>query len=622
MSSDKVVRIAGPLRPRALLGAAALAVAVSGSCVESSPAGPQATLVPADAIAAVVVESPYKLYAATEKFWEAAGLDETTGSDLQGLLEKSVPGPAEALRALDFARPWALAVLPSSGPKKTREVLYIPYRSPSADLVGKLFGSGSMRVIADAEGYLVLSDVEGKLVFPPAKGADLSRLSRYSASSLKFWADPSAIRRATSDSYRPIEEAVRRFVTPPPSVAAGGKPVSDPKAVAKAMGEFGISLLGQLGLADAAVEPGASGLILRAGVSAKSGSELQKTLSAASFAPSALDSASQLRADAMYGCAWSMDPVVASGFYARMTDALISSIGLPRDIVSKATALRAKWAKAGGPRGAVSLDMDLDASALSGAKDLKSDDPAAIAGLIKKMIRIKFDLVQEVKDEASYRALMRGLATDPDYLALSKAYADAFGLSVAVKSRDRKDGAFSYGELGIELKVVDSAKLAAVGTPPGKASTEAVLAALGPLVAARWTISNGRFVATGGDVAALESLAARKAAERNLGEDPAFAVFAKSMPRRTFMVGSLSVRKLIKEVSEVLAAGGRAGDGSWASSMPDPALFGSWYSYFAIDESSPSLGLEAGFLIPASDIGALVRSGRALLKAKTPADGA
>jgi len=218
--------------------------------------------------------------------------------------------------------------------------------------------------------------------------------------------------------------------------------------------------------------------------------------------------------------------------------------------------------------------------------------------------------------------LMRGLATDPDYLALSKAYADAFGLSVAVKSRDRKDGAFSYGELGIELKVVDSAKLAAVGTPPGKASTEAVLAALGPLVAARWTISNGRFVATGGDVAALESLAARKAAERNLGEDPAFAVFAKSMPRRTFMVGSLSVRKLIKEVSEVLAAGGRAGDGSWASSMPDPALFGSWYSYFAIDESSPSLGLEAGFLIPASDIGALVRSGRALLKAKTPADGA
>jgi len=88
------------------------------------------------------------------------------------------------------------------------------------------------------------------------------------------------------------------------------------------------------------------------------------------------------------------------------------------------------------------------------------------------------------------------------------------------------------------------------------------------------------------------------------------------------MVGSLSVRKLVKSVSDILAASGRAGDGSRASPMPDPTLFGSWYSYFAIDERSPSLGLEAGFLMPASDIGALVRSGRALFKAKPPANGA
>jgi hypothetical protein len=569
----------------------------------------------------VVVESPYKLYAATEEFWKAAGLDRTTGSDLQDMLQKSVPDSAEALQALDFARPWALAVMPSSGPRKTREVLYIPYRSRPDDLVGKLFGSGSLRVIANAKGYIVLSDAEGELAFPPARGADLSRLSSYADSSLKLWGDPGAIKMASSDAYKPIDEAIRGFVTPPPPAPEGGRPVSDPKAAAKALGELGISLLGQLGLADAAIEPGASGLILRIGVSSKSGSDLQKALTAASLAPPVLDRAPSLRTDAMYGYAWSVDPTVVSGLYARLMESLVSSLGLPRDIAFRAAALQEKWAKRTGPRGAMSLDVDIDASAVSAAKDFKSEDPVAIADLIRKMIRVKFDFVQDVKDEASYRALVEGLATDPDYNALTKAYADAFGLSLSIKSQDEKDGAFSYGELGIGLKVVDSAKLAALGSESSKASTEAVLAALGSSVAARWTVSNGSFLATSGDAAALEALAARETAGGGSEADPAFAAFAKAVPAKTFAIGSLSVRKLMKAVSGILAASGSAG-GSSSPAMPDPSLFGSWYSYFAIDPRAPSPGLEAGFFIPASDIGALVRSGGAFFKSKPSAPGA
>ena len=216
--------------------------------------------------------------------------------------------------------------------------------------------------------------------------------------------------------------------------------------------------------------------------------------------------------------------------------------------------------------------------------------------------------------------MVEGLATDPDLNVLTKAYADAIGLSISIKSQEEKDGAFSYGKLGMELAVVESAKLGTLGSESSKASTGAVLAALGSSIAARWTISNGTFLATSGDAAALEALTARETAGGGSEADPAFAAFAKSMPPKAFAIGSLSVRKLMKAVSGILAARGSAG-GSSPPAMPDPSLFGSWYSYFAIDPRALSPGLEAGFFVPASDIGALVRSGAALFNSKPSAPG-
>ena len=62
--------------------------------------------------------------------------------------------------------------------------------------------------------------------------------------------------------------------------------------------------------------------------------------------------------------------------------------------------------------------------------------------------------------------------------------------------------------------------------------------------------------------------------------------------------------------------------------MPDPSLFGSWYSYFAIDAPvavpgpATGPGIEAGILIPASDIGAIVHSSGALFGPKASTSGA
>jgi len=55
--------------------------------------------------------------------------------------------------------------------------------------------------------------------------------------------------------------------------------------------------------------------------------------------------------------------------------------------------------------------------------------------------------------------------------------------------------------------------------------------------------------------------------------------------------------------------------------MPDPSIFSSWYSYFAVDSRGGAPGLEAGFLIPASDIGAMAKLGGSLFKGKAQTDG-
>jgi hypothetical protein len=269
----------------------------------------------------------------------------------------------------------------------------------------------------------------------------------------------------------------------------------------------------------------------------------------------------------------------------------------------------------------MSLDLDVDTAAIAGAKDLQSEDPAAIADFIKKALRIKVDMFQDIKDEAAYRVLLKGMASDPEYAAFSKAYVDAFGLSFSMKSQEKKDGPFSYGEFGINLKVVDGGKLSALGgassSASAKTASEAALAALESLLKARWTISNGRMVATTGDLAALKALAVRKAAGKSLAADPAFAAFAKTMPPRTILVGSLSMKKIMSLATEFAKASASGAQ----PSLPDPSLFSSWYSYLAVDARALAPGIEAGFLIPASDIGAIARATGALKKPASPAPG-
>jgi hypothetical protein len=51
-----------------VIGALLLSALLIIACVESAPAGPVVPLVPADSVAAVIVESPYKLFSSCDAF--------------------------------------------------------------------------------------------------------------------------------------------------------------------------------------------------------------------------------------------------------------------------------------------------------------------------------------------------------------------------------------------------------------------------------------------------------------------------------------------------------------------------------------------------------------------------
>ena len=599
MSSSRALRRGLGL----LLGAAAL---LSVSCVQSAPAaGPSPALVPRGALAAVVVESPLELFASADGFWKAAGLDKASGSDLKSFLEKNLQTSDESLAALDFARPWVIAVLPlpaAEGGEGVRTCFYVPYRSSPDSLLEKFSGS-SLAPVAQAEGYLVLSDSRSELQFPPAQGADLSRLARYPSSALKLWADPAAVRGAMRAGFEPVAEAARRFVTDP------AKPGADPAQAARSLEALGLSLLSQLRLADASVEIGPSGLALRFGAASVHGSALAGLLASSSSAPSALEWASQVDSDALLGASWSGDALARAESYGRIAPRLLSALGLPSDFAASAAALQAKWAKVQGPRGVLSFDLDVDPSTATEVGNSGGGAaPSEAAARLAKAFRFRYELMSETKDPAALRRLLRSLPSDPDSLAFSEAYGKTVGITYSLSSRDLSEAGFSYGELGIDISVVPGGAIDRAGTSGGSsASTSAFLDAIGSQLTTRWTISRGRFVATNGDLAALESLAARSSAKRSLAEDPAFAAFAKTIPPKSVFVCAFSARRLMSIAESAARAAAGTDRGSASRALPfDPEELGSWYSYCSIDSRAEAPALEAGFFIPASDLKAIL----------------
>ncbi len=597
---------------------ALLALLVS-ACVESSPAGPLVSLVPEGAVFVATIDSPARLVNAAADFWKAAGLSKAFGSELIDFLTKTVPGGGDAERYIDGARPMTLAIIPvGPGSKTTRTVVYVPMRGQSDAFLKKL-SDESMKLVKQAKGYAVFATGEGELAFPPQKPLDLSRLSRYPAASIKFWADPKALGLISpKDGFKPIETAARDFVSGAPDKAAG------PLA---ALGERGLALLKQLGSADAAIVPEASGLSIRLGASVLAGSEADAILRRSSTGPSALDWAGQLSATALVSSSWSLDPSLIADYSRAFMKPLFSILKMPASTADAIVSLESRWALSAGPRGVSNVDFEINPAAFT---DLKTKDALALAAAIKQGFSIRHEFLIEARDEAGLALFIAGLSGDGDMQAVLKAYADVLGLGIEVRNQDRMAGGFAYGDLGLSFKVLDAEKLAALGkdgSEAGKAGMDAVLDALGTKFGMRWATAQGKLAATTGDFNELRGLLARPSSASPLTGDPAFAAFAKTLPGKVVSVGSFSTKRLATIVSKL----GPALSGNDAKGMPkfDPGSFSAWYGYLstgagdaagggnagagpsgpqARGPAATALGswVEGGFFIPSGDAAALI----------------
>ncbi|MBL8966052.1 MAG: hypothetical protein JNG85_03525 [Spirochaetaceae bacterium] len=582
-------------------------VLLFSSCIEGSPAGPSFPLVPGDAILAVVVEKPARLFGSLAAFWKTAGIAKVAGGELADLVRQGIPGGADLEKSLDAARPWALAMVPKApGSKEMRTLVYIPLRGQDPKALGPL-AEGKMRVVAQAKGYVVLADEaeEGyKLEFPSAKPLDLAAFARYPAEAVKVWADPVALSRLAEKDWDGFKADVGRFVKPnsPP----------DPKEALKTFTDGALALLKEIRSADAAVIVGAEGFTLRMGAQAVAGASMEKFLLRAAAAPSALDWAGQVSAESLYGYAWSFDPGVAAELSDLYLKAFLPALGSAggeagakmQGTFEKLAAIQARWYALAGPRGAASLDIDFDAKALK-ALGQSGDDPKALSAALGKAFSLRGDFFQEVKDEAKYRQLLSTMAKDPELNAVMKELLAESGIKMEIRSADKKDGSFAYGELGFSFEIVDPAKFSqGEGMDVGRAAeaAKAAFEAIAGLFNFRWTTSKGRFVGCFGTVAELKALVDRPAAAKSLAADPAFAAFSKQLPAKVQMLGSLSARRLAALVAKALEGSLPPESGI----VIDPKRFGNWYSYLAATGKAGAAGLEFGFTIPSGDVAAVI----------------
>jgi hypothetical protein len=600
-----------------------LAIAVLlASCAAGSTGAPSVpALVPAEALAAIVVAEPSRFLAKVGEAWTAAKPSEQSLRDPKTLIEGLLPSIAIAEKVIDPGRPWAFVLLPGEGGGSPHMLVELPYAGDPADFLSAAKESGLVEV-ARAQGYLVLGRAEAPpeaLVFPPSKEADLSSLTRWPGEALSLWVGETAL-AAARDSLAKLPAAA---ASPDKSsgIQGGFRELLDGGAAAPASGDradlaaegaalageseaalksYASSFLSQIASFSAALVPSKGGLALRFALGATPGGGLSRLISEEAEAPSALPWTARLPAEALYSASWSVDPVFARdlrALSATVTKTLTAALAAPdakesadfdalRELITVYNDEADRWTSALGSRGALSLDLDAAAfskalASTSGAKEGAEPDPALLAAALPRV-----SYLAELRDPEGATAVLQSLPASPALAALLSGL-EARGLpKIGLESKS-----YAEGDLGwSELAPVFGAEL-----PPG---FEAVTSSL----RLRWTAGKNTLVMTNAGLAELRDLSTRRTAEASLATSGGFAAMARAIPQRAQYVTALSAKKI------ALIATSFSGEGR----VPgfDPERFGTWVSWILAEKTRrggevTGALLEAGFGLPAGDIGAL-----------------
>lgn len=592
-------------RLRALTAVAAIVLA---SCVSSG--GDPARLVPEDAYAAVVVESPASLFRSAQSFFRAAGLDRfTKGRSLEELFRDETKGKEsiqEALEVLDFRRPVVLTVVPDrrGSERTTGTVLWLPLRKDKDSF--QRLRSAMTGFEGDAsfvDGYAALG-LEGSAPSAlPSRTADLGGLSAYPTDSVKAWIHVEALLRdfpkrwesALKEALRigdgadspetGAEEAAdgpynyneRHFDREEYERGSGGSGLAAAGIVNGAAGTAALleKAAGDIRTLDLALGVDERGFFLRAGAVPRPDGALGTSAAAAGQARG-IPYLKYLEADALAGGAVSLDPGILSGL-ARL---YMEALGLGNLMGSEYFDLLQTSYASLGPDSAFSFDITVDSDFLEKAD--RAQSPGEISELLGRSLSFEAAGAGSLRDRQAYRSVLKRLGDENLFGAAFRELLASSGLTLGIKASEGETEGVPYDSIRIQLGG------RAPGTDP---LTRAVLDVLTEKLTLYVGYSTNRYYTVLGNPAKLSEAVRRDEASRPISGDPAYAAFSKTLPRDTRGVYYLSLRRIFGLVSAFSKDRGK---------VPDQGL-DRLYGYFAAARGR----LETGIFLGSGDIRAL-----------------
>lgn len=592
---------------RYLIPAAAAALLLA-SCVSSG--GDAGRLVPEDAYAALVAESPAGLFRSAEAFVREAGLDRfTKGRSLAEILREEAGGKEgflEASEALDFSRPVVLTILPDRGGAEpgTTVVLWLPLKKDKGSFERlRAAMTGFEGEAASVSGYAALG-LEGPAPSAlPSRTADLARLSAYPADSVKAWINVEALRTDFRDRWgSTLKDAFRAgdedFEPPleldedPDAPYNYNERNFDWEEYERESGGFGPSsgLLGgaadpeellrkaaeNLKTLDFAVGADGRGFYFRAGASVHPDRALGK-LAAAAGPARGIPFLKYLEADALAGGAASFDPRALSDF----AELYVKALGMEKLLGEEYFEILESSYAAMGADSAFSFDVTVDPDFLQKAE--RAQSPGEISELLGRSVSFEAAGAGSLRDREAYRAVLRRLGEAGLFGEAFRELLGSSGLTLDLKVSEGSADGLAYDSIRVDLGGEG------LGSDP---AARVVLDVLLEKLTFYTGYSKDKYYIALGDPAKLAPAIRRDGAARPLGEDASYKTFAEGLPKETRGVYYLSLKKIFGLVSSFSKDKG---------TLPDQGL-DRLYGYFA---AAPER-LETGLFLGSGDIRALI----------------
>ena len=572
-----------------------LAVALTlTSCLPKG--GDVARLIPQDAYAAVVAESPLDLFKSADSFYKAAALsDVEDGKSLMDILKDFSEKNdmfKEAVECFDFGRPFALAVVPDTSGKKPRAVVvfWLPMKDGQASytrLLGSLEDFKGTSAFVKNYAAICLNGTAPTAL--PAKRADLSRLSAYPKDSLKAWLNMESLWKDFGDQW---VNALEKATDEPSAVeeVAPGEPFDynernfdwdeyfeeqNPRRGLPGLSEEipnPRELLGKIAenvrSLDFSVGVNEKGVHLRVGASVPEDRALGKFVSAAGPAKG-LPYVKYLEADALMGGVSSLDPSALSQFMKLY----LKAFNMEKYLGEAYFKLLESSYAAQGPDSAFSFDLSLAPDFMQNAQQARTPDQ--ISDLIRKSISLDLSGTYALRDEDLYRETLKQLSDKDIFGAAFKELMDSAGMEMGIRVEEGETSGVPYDAVQITLGGPMIS-----GSPEGKAALDALMEKLVMYSSCR----DGKAYMVMGNPELLPEAIQRDGAAVPIAQDPKYKDFAATLPKGARGVYYVSLRKLYEIIAPFAPN---------FASVPAESL-DKLYGYMAMSKGSMETGLFLG----------------------------